>query len=295
MGDTEAAPKPTDSADHGIQEGFVLTGIDGLDEMLGRGVPAGHIITVLGSFGTGKTTFALQFLMQGLINGEKAVYISLEEDVDSVVANAASFGWDLKRYLKEKKLHIVKLEPVDAKTTVTRIRSELPDFIKRSGASRVAIDSISLLNMLFANDTERREKLFALCKQLKSTGATCVFTAEVKDENPRSSRDGLVEYVSDGVIGLRFNERENGEVKLVVFDLENTLIFNEFLPELAALIGKEAEVAAITRAGIDGHIDWEERFRMRAERLRGLTQAQILRAARELRPMPGAREFVSWL
>src|SRR5438093_1103062 len=143
-------------------------------------------------------------------------YMYLEEDVDSVVANAASFGWDLKRYLKEKKLHIVKLEPVDAKTTVTRIRSELPDFIKRSGASRVAIDSISLLNMLFANDTERREKLFALCKQLKSTGATCVFTAEVKDENPRSSRDGLVEYVSDGVIGLRFNERENGEVQLVI-------------------------------------------------------------------------------
>src|SRR5438093_5693186 len=102
MADTEAALKPTDAADEGIQEGFVLTGIDGLDEMLGRGVPAGHIITVLGSFGTGKTTFALQFLMQGLINGEKAVYISLEEDVDSVVANAASFGWDLKRYLRSE-------------------------------------------------------------------------------------------------------------------------------------------------------------------------------------------------
>src|SRR5256886_4901354 len=180
MADAEAAPKATEATDEGIQEGFVLTGIDGLDEMLGRGVPAGHIITVLGSFGTGKTTFALQFLMQGLINGEKAVFISLEEDVDSVVANAASFGWDLKRYLKEKKLHIVKLEPVDAKTTVTRIRSELPDFIKRSGASRVAIDSISLLNMLFANDTERREKPFAPFQQLTSTPAPFVFTPEVK-------------------------------------------------------------------------------------------------------------------
>src|SRR3990172_4148234 len=136
MGDTEAAPAPTDTTDDRPPEGFVLTGIDGLDEMLGRGVPAGHIITVLGSFGTGKTTFALQFLMQGLINGEKGVFISLEEDVDSVIANAASFGWDLRAYMKEKKLHIVKLEPMDAKTTVTRIRSELPDFIKRSGASR---------------------------------------------------------------------------------------------------------------------------------------------------------------
>src|SRR5256885_16081003 len=172
MADAEAAPKATDAADEGIQEGFVLTGIDGLDEMLGRGVPGGPIITVLGSFGTGKTTFALQFLMQGLINGEKAVFISLEEDVDSVVANAASFGWDLKRYLKEKKLHIVKLEPMDAKTTVTRIRSDLPDVLKRSGASRVAIDSISLLNMLFADDTERREELVASCQQLQAPRAT---------------------------------------------------------------------------------------------------------------------------
>lgn len=84
-------------------------------------------------------------------------------------------------------------------------------------------------------------------------------------------------------------------VKLVVFDLENTLIYNEFLPELAALVGREAEVAAITRAGIDGRIDWEEGFRMRAHLLKGLSQAQILRAARRLRPVPGAQEFVHFM
>ncbi len=195
---------------------LVYTGIDGLDELLGGGVPRGHVVTVMGSFGTGKTTFALQFLLQGLINGEKGIFISLEEDVDSIVASAASYGWDLKPYLKDKRLHIVKLEPSDAKTTVTRIKSELPEFIRKSGASRVAIDSISLLNMMFADDAERRTRLFALCQQLRSTGATCLFTAEVKDDNPRSSRDGLVEYVSDGVIGLRFNERDNGEVQLVL-------------------------------------------------------------------------------
>ena len=193
MVETEAEPEtPAEETEETAAEGFVLTGIDGLDEMLGRGVPTGHIITVMGSFGTGKTTFAMQFLMQGLINGEKGIFISLEEDVDSLIANAASFGWDLRPHVKDKRLHIVKLEPADAKTTVTRIKSELPDFIKRIGASRVAIDSISLLNMLFADDNERRARLFSLCKQLKSTGATCVFTAEVKDDNPRSSRDGQI-------------------------------------------------------------------------------------------------------
>ncbi|HEY7589233.1 MAG TPA: KaiC domain-containing protein [Thermoplasmata archaeon] len=217
MAEAEALDAGQEAASAAVpDEQYVLTGIDGLDQMLGRGVPAGHILTVMGSFGTGKTTFALQFLMQGLINGEKGIFISLEEDVESVVASAASYGWDLRPYLKDKKLHIVKLEPADAKSTVTRLRSELPDFIKRSGATRLAIDSISLLNMLFTDDGERRARLFALCKQLRSTGATCLFTAEVKDDNPRSSRDGLVEYVSDGVIGLRFNERENGDVQLVI-------------------------------------------------------------------------------
>lgn len=213
MSEAEAAPEPAATETHGD---LVLTGIDGLDDMLGGGVPRGHIITVMGSFGTGKTTFGMQFLMQGLINGEKGIFISLEEDVDSVVANAAPFGWDLKPYLKDKTLTVVKLEPADAKATVTRIKSELPEFIRKSGATRVVIDSISLLNMMFADDTERRTRLFGLCRQLKSTGATCIFTAEVKDDNPRSSRDGLVEYVSDGVIGLRFNERENGDVQLVI-------------------------------------------------------------------------------
>ncbi len=213
MTDAEAAPQK-ESADSGSAD-LVLTGIDGLDEMLG-GFPRGHIVTVMGSFGTGKTTFGMQFLMQGLINGEKGIFISLEEDTDSIVANAAAFGWDLKPYIKDKKLAIVKLEPADAKATITRVKSEMPDFIRKFNATRVVVDSISLLNMMFADDSERRARLFGLCQQLKSTGATCVFTAEVKDDNPRSSRDGLVEYVSDGVIGLRFNERENGDVQLVI-------------------------------------------------------------------------------
>lgn len=61
------------------------------------------------------------------------------------------------------------------------------------------------------------------------------------------------------------------------------------------MVGREEEVAEITRAGIDGRIDWEEGFRLRAKALKGLTQAQILRAARHLRPVPGSQEFVHWL
>src|SRR2546427_12825681 len=90
-----AAPEPT-------ANGLVLTGIDGLDELLGGGVPPGHTGTVLGAFGTGKTTFGIQFLVPGLINQEKGIFISLEEDPHSIVASAAGLRWGPSDPLEEK-------------------------------------------------------------------------------------------------------------------------------------------------------------------------------------------------
>jgi KaiC domain protein len=198
-------------------EDRVKTGIDGLDEMLQGGLPENHIVVIMGSFGTGKTTFGLQFIAEGLRNGEPCIFISLEEDKDSITKNAAAFGWDLSKALQSKKLGLFKLEPSDAKTTVTRIKSDLPKFIKTFGAKRVVVDSVSLLNMMFADDTERRSNLFNLCQLLRTTGATTLLTAEVKDENPRSSRDGLAEYTADGVVLLQSDEmREGGEVQLTI-------------------------------------------------------------------------------
>ena len=187
----------------------VKTGIEGLDEMLFGGIPIGSTVVVMGSFGAGKTTFGLQFLSQGLAEGEKGIFISLEEDRESILADAEAHGWDLRSKLSEKQLEIVKLEPNDAKVTIQRIKSELPDFIKKFGASRIVIDSVSLLNLLFDTDHDRRTNLFNLSQMVKRTGATLIMTAEVKDDNPFASRDGLIEYVADGVISLRYLEMQS--------------------------------------------------------------------------------------
>jgi len=197
--------------------GRVRTGIEGLDEMLQGGLPENHIVLLMGSFGTGKTTMGLQFLIEGLKAGEPCIFISLEEDRESITKNAASFGWNLVDAIDKKKLGLFKLEPSDAKTTITRIKSELPKFIKSFGAKRVVLDSVSLLNMMFSDENERRSNLFNLCQLLRSTGATTLLTAEVKDDNPRSSRDGLAEYTADGVLLLQSEEnKEGGEVQLTI-------------------------------------------------------------------------------
>jgi len=89
--------------------------------------------------------------------------------------------------------------------------------VKSFGARRVVIDSVSLLNMMFPDESDRRSNLFNLCQLLRSTGATSILTAEVKDENPRSSRDGLAEYTADGVLLMQSDEnKESGEVQLTI-------------------------------------------------------------------------------
>ena len=98
---------------------------------------------------------------------------------------------------------------------VSASRASCPSSSRSSGRLRIVIDSVSLLNMLFENEHERRTNLFNLSQMIKRTGATCLMTAEVKDENPLASRDGLVEYVADGVISLRYVERvEKSELQL---------------------------------------------------------------------------------
>ena len=140
----------------------IPTGTLGLDEMLDGGFPSGNAVVVMGSFGTGKTTFALQYIWEGLRHGEKAIYISLEEDESAILENAENLGWDLKSYIDSEKLSLIKLEPADAKSTISRIKSQLPTFIEQFGANRVVLDSISLLNMLFHDEAENRSQLFNL-------------------------------------------------------------------------------------------------------------------------------------
>lgn len=198
----------------------VKTGIDGMDSMLFGGIPEGHTAVVMGAFGTGKTTFALQYIWQGLQNNEKGIYISLEEDEKSIVDTASSYGWDFEEYVKNESLLIVKLSPDDAKTTIKRIESDLPHIIKEFGAQRLVVDSISLLSMMYDKEKEKRDALFSLSNTIKESGTTSLFTAEVDPRAPFVSKEGIIEYVSDGVILLNYDiENEKMQLSLRIIKM----------------------------------------------------------------------------
>jgi KaiC domain protein len=181
----------------------VKVGISGLDDMLGGGLIPGSICSVIGTYGTGKTTYSLMFVWDGLQKGENVIYISLEEREEKIVRYMKQKGWDVDQYLN-KSLYIIKLDPTDFNLANNRIKNELPNLISEVHASRVVIDPISLFEDLFDTDAIRRQEMYRFVEGLRDKQCTIMMTSETHRDNVFSSRHGLIEYLADTVILLRY-------------------------------------------------------------------------------------------
>lgn len=191
-------------------------GIEGLDEMVQGGVPERSLIVVLGAAGTGKTTFGLQFLNEGLNSGEKCVYITLEETKDSLIDAATEKGWPYDEYVEAGDLAIVDLDPVEMANSLASIRNDLPRLVGEFDAERLVLDSVSLLEMMYDDQAERRTEVFDFTKALKQAGVTTMLTSEANEGNPYASRYGIIEYLTDAVFVLQYVRSEFSETRLAV-------------------------------------------------------------------------------
>ena len=181
----------------------VNVGVPGLDDMLGGGLIPGSICAIIGTYGTGKTTFSLEFVWNGLTKGENIIYISLEEREERILSYMKMKGWDVEPYLHTA-LHILKLDPTDFNLANNRIKNELPRLIDEIKASRVVIDPISLFEDLFATNSERRQEMFRFIEGLRDKQCTIMMTSETDQNNVFSSRHGLIEYLADTVVLMRY-------------------------------------------------------------------------------------------
>lgn len=186
------------------------TGVAGLDEMLGGGFPRGHVVLVTGLPGTGKTCLGLQFLLAGAAAGEKGVFLSLEEDVPPLLETARQFGWPVDAAVADGTLKLVRLDPRETRQSLHRVQGELGKELGALGVRRIVVDSVSLLNMLSDDEPGRRATLFALAGACRDAGATTVLTAEADPRLPAVSRDGLSEYIADGVVVLGYSTGGDG-------------------------------------------------------------------------------------
>ena len=179
-------------------------GIGGLDDMILGGVPKRSLLSVIGGAGTGKTTFALQFLNHALESGGKAIYITLEQTRESIFDTATEKGWSFREYADEDRLAVVAIDPIEMANSLSSIRNDLVRLIAEFDADRLVLDSVSLLEMMYDHPAKRRSEVFGFTRSLKESGVTTLLTSEASEDTPYASRHGIVEYLTDAVFVLQY-------------------------------------------------------------------------------------------
>lgn len=212
----------------------VKTGVSGLDDMLLGGLIPGRAYVVSGTSGTGKTTLAMQFLLEGSRNGERVVYVSIDEPPNEVKQNMRSYGWDINpiqvfdatpdimSYDKtpvrdvstERKIvyfrdvpEIIRItserSPVDM--TINTIQELLKQEMKVRRYSRMVIDSLTSLRYFYIRTSEENATLISFFRLLSDLGVTCLMTVQL----PEVSKPDVEVHMARGEIRLHkwFNGR----------------------------------------------------------------------------------------
>ena len=201
-----AHPKPAAASPSPPKDGRCTTGVEGLDDILNGGLPQGRLYLVRGAPGVGKTTLALQFLLEGVRLGEVCLYITLSETKDELEMVAVSHGWDLK------KLHLFELTAVEeqflgetdttffhpSEVELNRTTKALLAEVERINPVRVVFDSLSELRLL-AETSLRYRRQILLFKQFFSERKATVLCL---DEVITNQRDLHIESIAHGVISL---------------------------------------------------------------------------------------------
>jgi circadian clock protein KaiC len=182
------------------------TGVPGLDDVLHGGLLPGRFYLVDGNPGAGKTTLALQYLLEGVRNGESCLYVTLSETKDELTAGAASHGWSLdgiqivelvtedSELAGDQDLTMYHPSEVELSQTVRKV----VDAVERYKPVRMVLDSLSELRLLSQSSLRYRRQILAL-KQF-FTGRHC--TVLLLDDRTAEGPDMQLQSIAHGVISL---------------------------------------------------------------------------------------------
>lgn len=196
--------------------GLAPTGVPGLDELVGGGLPTGTCTLLLGGPGTGKTTLGLQFIHAGVVKfGEPGLFVTLNETATDIYRNASNFGWDFAALEKERQFALLDARPfkVSDKGFIvpnqelfvgredipfSRISYMVYNLTREIGVKRVVVDSVNVLLSQFKDEFVARQGLIGLVQALNHFGCTSLLILEKAGEQVSPE-----EFISQGIVELQ--------------------------------------------------------------------------------------------
>lgn len=213
------------------------TGIQGLDKALNGGFPDGNLVLLSGGAGTGKSTIAMQYIVNGAtLFGEKGLYVSTEQSEEELQKSASQYGWNLIDLENKNMIKVVYFKVLGEDHFIQRIEELVAAF----NPKRIVIDSLTTLSdsmmmselqkdigisLIKIADTvspvQRTEQimtkiiLYNLVNKLKEFRCTAILTSELPEGLQRLSADGVTEFVTDGVLTLEYLSLGNDVLRVL--------------------------------------------------------------------------------
>jgi circadian clock protein KaiC len=211
-----------------LQTDRVPTGILGLDPTIEGGLPKGRSILITGEPGTGKSIFALQFLVEGLKRNEKCIFVTADEGPMDILEQAASMGWDLEPHVDKKDLAILnagaylssfpgagKERHIDVQKAV----HDLAGFVNQLGAQRLVLDPAGPFVLLRDSSVRMQDQTRLLIKMLRSSlQTTNVLTSYAVPRTGERSMHGMEEYLVAGAVVLEMIWKDGQLVRSLIVE-----------------------------------------------------------------------------
>lgn len=194
----------------------LATGVAGLDTMLHGGFIPESAILLRGAPGTGKTTLAFHYLIEGTKRGEAGLFISFEEFPKSLYRDAESLGWNLKEYESSGRLQMMFTSPEVLLASLSSPDSPLMRTLMTTDIRRVVIDSLTHFTRL-TNDTHELRNIYTtVVNAFRREGITTIFLGEESRNDFTANEKGRLAFVVDCIILLRYLEIDSAIQRAIV-------------------------------------------------------------------------------
>lgn len=182
----------------------VSTGIANLDKITEGGFEKNSVNLVIGNSGSGKSIFAVQFLIEGIKNEEKCLYVTFEEKKEEFYKNMLDFGWNLSELEEQGKFSFLEYTPEKVKTMLEEGGGMIESVILNKKTSRIVIDSITSFALLFEHELDKREAALSLFDIIRKWNCTSLLTLEEDPVNRKEGASSSLEFEADSIILLYF-------------------------------------------------------------------------------------------